>query len=81
MSQPTPNAELQQLADDYWTTLLARQPVNATLIGIHDHDDRFGDLSRESEDAHIAALREFVAAAEAYRTARAARLKSERGDE
>ncbi|HEX7099120.1 MAG TPA: DUF885 domain-containing protein [Acidimicrobiia bacterium] len=62
---PQPNPELDRLAREYWDHLLRTSPMNATLIGVHDYDHLFDEISREAEDADIAALRGFVAAAEA----------------
>jgi uncharacterized protein (DUF885 family) len=41
--------QLWDLADRYWTLSLADQPLAATLLGVHDHDDRIGDLSEGAE--------------------------------
>lgn len=38
-----------QLADRYWDAVLEAAPSSATLLGIHDHDDRLEDLSVEAE--------------------------------
>ncbi|UDY36774.1 DUF885 domain-containing protein [Dermatobacter hominis] len=37
------------VADRYWTTVLAAAPTSATLLGIHDHDDRLEDLSAAAD--------------------------------
>ena len=64
MSQPV-NPELDRLSREFWDYSLAHSPMEATLIGVHDYDHDFDQVSREAEDANIAALREFAAAAEA----------------
>ncbi len=43
-----PEAVLQ-LADRYWDAVLEASPSSATLLGIHDHDDRLEDLSVGAE--------------------------------
>ena len=40
---------IRELADRYWALVLETNPTAATLLGIHDHDDRLADLSRETE--------------------------------
>jgi len=42
--------ELAQLGEDYWRLSLEASPLSATLLGVHDHDDRLDDLSVEVED-------------------------------
>lgn len=59
------NPELDRLSREFWDYSLAHSPMEATLIGVHDYDHDFDQVSREAEDANIAALREFAAAAEA----------------
>ena len=45
------NAELRQLADEYWDVLLELNPTTATVLGDHRFDDRIEDLSAEAETA------------------------------
>ena len=40
------------LADDFWALSLEAQPTSATLLGIHDHDDRLPDLSAAADARH-----------------------------
>ncbi len=49
---------LADLCDRYWSTELAAQPIAATLLGVHDHDDRLEDLSIDADAEHRAALTE-----------------------
>lgn len=37
------------LAERYWSATLAAHPSSATLLGIHDHDDRLEDLSEAGD--------------------------------
>jgi uncharacterized protein (DUF885 family) len=59
------NQALATLAERYWQYTLEISPTQALMLGIHDYDDRFEDASREAEDAFIARMQEFAAAAEA----------------
>src|SRR5439155_18869582 len=46
--------------DDFFAAYYRRRPVNATFIGVHDHDDRLPDLSEPGVGdtvAEIATLR------------------------
>lgn len=58
------NADLQRLGDRYWAFSLASEPTSGSLLGIHDVDTELEDLSRQTEDEHIAALDGFASAAE-----------------
>jgi uncharacterized protein (DUF885 family) len=49
---PERDAALWDLAHRYWTLTLSAEPLTATLLGIHDHDDRVDDLSEEVEQRH-----------------------------
>jgi uncharacterized protein (DUF885 family) len=59
------NEELTRLGDDYWEYTLTINPTTALMMGDHRYDDQMEDASREAEDAHIARLRAFAAAAAA----------------
>ncbi len=52
--EPVPRSDdataVLALADRYWTAVLEAAPSSATLLGIHDHDDRLEDLSVESDE-------------------------------
>lgn len=55
MEDPTPAATavtVDELARQFWRLELAHDPLSATLLGIHDHDDRLGSCSAASEAAH-----------------------------
>ena len=51
--------------DEYWAFILASEPTSASLRGIHDYDADLEDVSRQTEDEHIATLDELASAAEA----------------
>ncbi|MDJ0925782.1 MAG: DUF885 domain-containing protein [Acidimicrobiia bacterium] len=59
------NADLTDLAEQYWQDELANQPTQALMLGIHDYDHLMEDASREHEDARISKLRSYVARAAA----------------
>jgi uncharacterized protein (DUF885 family) len=60
------NADLCDLAEEYWQDELAASPVNALMLGIHDYDELMDDASLEAENSRIAQLRDYVAAATAF---------------
>ena len=49
-------AELAQICTEFWALSLENSPLSATLLGVHDFDDRLDDLSLEAEQDHRAAL-------------------------
>lgn len=59
-AQPDPVRRLGELAARFWATELEASPQSATLLGVHDHDDRIEQVSSAGELAHqrrLAALR------------------------
>ena len=48
--------ELVRLGAEFWALALESNPLSATLLGVHDHDDRLDDLSLEVEQDHQRAL-------------------------
>ncbi|MEN8041509.1 MAG: DUF885 domain-containing protein [Actinomycetota bacterium] len=62
------NAELRQLADEYWEWVLETNPTEAHLLGDYRYIDRFEDVSRTAEDAEIAARRTFANRARVFLT-------------
>jgi uncharacterized protein (DUF885 family) len=67
LSRRTPvNAELRQLADDYWDYIMETQPTNAHMLGDYRFMHTMEDVSRAAEDANIARLRGFAAQARAF---------------
>ena len=59
------NEALARLADEYWDYVLETSPTQALMLGIHTHDERQENVSRQAEDTEIARMRDFVAEAEA----------------
>ena len=51
---------IDQLAAEYWTFTSTSEPTHAHLIGDYSRAARFEDVTRESEDAEIADIRDFV---------------------
>jgi uncharacterized protein (DUF885 family) len=62
------NEALAALADEYWDYVLETSPTQALMLGVHDHDGRHEDVSREAEDSQISRLNDFVARADAIPT-------------
>jgi uncharacterized protein (DUF885 family) len=52
--------ELTGLADQYWDSMLAASPSQATVLGDHRFDDRIEDLSLEAEQRLLAQWRELL---------------------
>ena len=42
---PTAAPAFAAWLDDFFATYYRQRPVNATFIGVHDHDDRLPDLT------------------------------------
>lgn len=62
------NKDLRALADEYWEHVLRTNPTNAHMLGDYRYINRFEDVSREAEDAEIAARRAFADRARSFRT-------------
>jgi len=58
-------SDIRALADEYFEYLSAAEPTESHLRGDYRFADRFEDMSRAAEDARVAALRGFVALAQA----------------
>jgi uncharacterized protein (DUF885 family) len=58
-AKPSSDAAFTEVAKAYLEDTYQRQPVLATLLGIHKFDDRLGDPSQQAVLAEIAALRTF----------------------
>ena len=54
-----PSEPFPHFVDDYLAYLYEVQPSQASLDGVHLHDDLLEDLSRSAVDAHIRALSGF----------------------
>jgi len=58
-------SEIRALADEYFEYLSVAEPTESHLRSDYRFADRFEDMSRAAEDANVAALRGFVARAQA----------------
>jgi uncharacterized protein (DUF885 family) len=58
-------SEINRLAEEYWAHHLATNPTHAHLLGDYGNPGAFDEVTRESEDARITALRDFAARARA----------------
>ena len=64
MTEPAPpdetglarSSELWSLCERYWQDQLTAQPLLATFLGVHDHDDRIEDISEDGDARHRASL-------------------------
>ena len=54
-----PSEPFPHFVDDYLAYLYEVQPSQASLDGVHLHDDLLEDLSRSAVDAHVRALSGF----------------------
>ena len=54
------NEELRALADEYWEYILRTEPTEAHMLGDYRYLGQFEEVSREAEDADIAARRSFA---------------------
>lgn len=51
--------EFQQLTDEIFGFLMRTNPVWATTVGIHDHDDKFPHLDEEHRQERVAQLKDY----------------------
>ncbi|NND01442.1 MAG: DUF885 domain-containing protein, partial [Acidimicrobiia bacterium] len=58
------NAEIANLADEYWQHELRTMPTTALLLGDHRYGDQMEDLGRGAEDDAITAYEGFLARAQ-----------------
>ena len=49
-----PTGDFVALTDDYWAFVMRENPTFASQLGIHDYDDRLGDISLAAEDRRAA---------------------------
>jgi uncharacterized protein (DUF885 family) len=54
-----PDAELDNVADEYIRGYLAARPLQATALGFHEYDGRINEDTRLAIDAELARLRRF----------------------
>lgn len=51
-----PQASARAWLDDFFAAYYRRRPVNATFIGVHDHDDRLPDFTPAGVDETVAEM-------------------------
>lgn len=57
-AQPAAPAQaLQSVINDHWRLWLQNHPVDATMLGVRDYDDRLPDLSLKARDAQVQAYK------------------------
>jgi uncharacterized protein (DUF885 family) len=54
-----PDAELDNVADEFVRGYLAARPLHATALGFHEYDGRISEYTRLAIDAELARLRRF----------------------
>src|SRR5947208_1297579 len=54
-----PDAQLDNVADEYIRGYLAARPLHATALGFHEYDGRIHEHTRLAIDAELAPLRRF----------------------
>ena len=64
-SRTPADERLERLSTERFNALMARYPVAATFLGLHEHDGELGDASRDALMADIQATRDYQAAIEA----------------
>ncbi len=55
-----PADDLRAVISDHWAWFLKSNPVYATALGVHDHDDQLGDMSLAEADRQAAQAAIFV---------------------
>jgi uncharacterized protein (DUF885 family) len=61
----TLDSRFEAIVDRYFRGLMEREPVWATFLGIHEHDERLGDASRAGREASAAEARRLLSEVEA----------------
>src|SRR5207249_1301606 len=56
IANPAAAAALDRLAAQFWQEHLAADPIEATILGYHAHDDRMPDESPQARDAQLRGL-------------------------
>lgn len=60
-AQAAPADDLNKLIDDHWAWTLRENPIQATSLGVHDYDDKIGDISLEAADRRVRDEKAFLA--------------------
>lgn len=55
-----PADDLKAVIDDHWKWWLSINPVQATALGVRDHDDRLGNISLAEQDREAQAAQAFL---------------------
>jgi uncharacterized protein (DUF885 family) len=69
-TRPAGDAGFARFVDEYFAAKFAFEPSNATSTGIHDHDEKLEDRSRERIAARVAELKAFLSRLEAFDASR-----------
>lgn len=56
----TPADDLAAVISDHWEWWLSVNPVQATVLGVRDYDDKIGDISLRAQDADAAKAQVFL---------------------
>lgn len=59
----TPSQDFKTLAADYWAFEMKESPEFATILGLHDNDDKLGDITLDGFDRRAAQYNSFLARA------------------
>ncbi len=59
-AQAAPADDLKAVIDDHWKWWLSTNPVQATALGVRDHDDRLVDISLAEQDREAKAAQAFL---------------------
>jgi uncharacterized protein (DUF885 family) len=65
MTDAATASPVEELADQFWTWFLERQPVYATALGFEQYDDQLPDPSPEGRAEEVAGLRRLLTDAQA----------------
>jgi len=60
-----PPEDFKALTDEYWAFTMREYPTFASSLGIHDYDDRLGDISLAAEDRRAAQYGQYLVRLEA----------------
>jgi len=70
---PGADADFSRFVDEYFAAKFAFEPSNATSTGLHDHDEKLEDRSRERIAARVGELKTFLSRLEAFDSSRLSR--------
>src|SRR3990170_6740978 len=55
-----PPEDFKALTDEYWAFQMREFPTFASTLGIHDQDDKLGDISLAAEDRRAAQVQRYL---------------------